>query len=182
MANAASETQTEVGHEAGAQPGFPPFDPATFPSQLVWLAIIFGALYYYMSKKILPRVGKVISDRHAAIARDLDEATKQQQKADEAHAAHEKSLAEARARAQALAQAKRDQLAAEAEAKRKTVVAELGAKLAAAEAEIAAIRAQAMANVADIAAETTSAIVERLIGRSVEPATIASAVAAAKTN
>ncbi|MGO9743181.1 MAG: F0F1 ATP synthase subunit B [Roseiarcus sp.] len=182
MANPASQTQTEVGHEAGGQPAFPPFDPTTFPSQLFWLAITFGALYYYMSKKILPQVGKVIEARRAMIAADIDEATKLQQKADEAAAGHAKALADARAKAQALAQATRDQLATEADAKRKTLEGELAAKLAAAEAQIAATRADAMANVSAIAEDTTGAIVERLIGRNVDQAVIASAVAAAKTN
>ena len=44
-------THSEVGHEAGGQSNFPPFDSATFPSQLLWLAITFGALYWFMAKK-----------------------------------------------------------------------------------------------------------------------------------
>src|SRR5271167_2296913 len=140
-------TQGEVGQDFG-HANFPPFDPSTFPSQLLWLAISFGTLYYYMSKRFLPGVGAVIEARRARIAKDLDEATAMQQQADAAAAAHEKSLAEARAKAQGLAQASRDQLAADADAKRKALESELAAKLAAAEAQIAATRTQAMSNVA----------------------------------
>jgi F-type H+-transporting ATPase subunit b len=172
-------TQAEVGHDSG-HANFPPFDPSTFPSQLLWLAISFGTLYYYMSKRFLPGVGAVIEARKARIAKDLDEATAMQQKADAAAAAHEKALADARAKAQSLAQATRDKLAAEADAKRKALEAELSAKLAAAEAQIAATRDRAMSNVADIAKDATAAIVERLIGRSADPGVVASAVEAAK--
>ncbi len=174
-------TQAEVGHEAG-HANFPPFDTSTFPSQLLWFAISFGALYYYMSKRFLPQVGAVIEARKARIAKDLDEATAMQQKADAAAAAHEKALADARAKAQALAQATRDQLAAEADARRKALEDELSAKLAAAEAQIATTRAQAMSSVADIARDATAAIVERLIGRAPDPGAVASAVEAAKAN
>ena len=59
-------TQAEVGHESG-HANFPPFDPSTFPSQLLWLAISFGTLYYYMSKRFLPGVGAVIEARKARI-------------------------------------------------------------------------------------------------------------------
>ena len=105
MANAAdSATQAEVGHEAG-HANFPPFDASTFPSQLVWFALIFGAMYYYLSKRFLPAVGGVIHARRDRIAKDIDEATAMQRQADAAVAAHEKSLAEARAKAQATAQA-----------------------------------------------------------------------------
>ena len=133
MTEPTKATQTEVGHEAGGgHANFPPFDASTFPSQLLWLAITFGALYYVMSKIALPRVGAVISDRKARIAKDLDDAAAMQQQAEAAAAAHEKTLADARAKAQGhLGAGKRaTKLAAEAEAKRKTLEAELAGKLA----------------------------------------------------
>lgn len=175
-------TQTEVGHEAGGHTAFPPFESGTFPSQLLWLAITFGALYYFMSKMALPKVGAAIRERKARIAKDLDDATAMQQKADAAAAAHQKSLAEARAKAQSLAQAARDQLAAESEAKRKALDEQLAAQFAAAESQIAATRAQAMSNVGAIAKDATAAIVERLIGRPAATEAIAAAVDSVKAN
>ncbi len=174
-------TQTAVGAEGGGHSNFPPFDPSTFPSQLLWLAIAFGALYWFMSKRALPQIGKVIEDRKARIAKDLDDATRMQQKADEAAAAHEKTLADARAKAQSLAQAARDQAAAEAEARRKALEDELAEKLAASERQIAATREQAMGNVSAIARDTAGAIVERLGGKSADQAAIAAAVDSVKS-
>ena len=175
-------TQTEVGHDAGGHSNFPPFDSSTFPSQLVWFAITFGALYYFMSKRLLPRVGAVIAARHARIAEDLDEATRRQQEAEERVARHERPLAEARAKAQGLLQAELERLAAESDAKRKSLEKGFAAKLAEAEAGIAVRRAEAMTSVGAIAEETAGAIIERLLGRRADPAAVASAVAAAKTN
>jgi F-type H+-transporting ATPase subunit b len=169
-------TQTQVGQEGGAHSNFPPFDAGTFPSQLVWFAIAFGFLYWYLSKRGLPQLGAVIEARKARIARDLDEATAMQRKADEAAAAHEKTLAEARAKAQSLAQAARDAAAADAQAKRQALEDELGAKLTDAEREIARMRADAMANVAEVARDAAGAIVERLGGRPADPSSIAAAV------
>ena len=169
-------TQTEVGHEGGGQSNFPPFDASTFPSQLLWLAIAFGFLYWFMAKRALPGIGKVIEDRKARIGRDLDDATAMQQRADAAAAAHEKMLAEARANAQAFAQAARDQAAAETEAKRKALDNELAARIAEAEKQIAATRTQAMTNVAGIACDAAGAIVERLGGRPADPAAVNAAV------
>jgi F-type H+-transporting ATPase subunit b len=173
-------TQTEVGQEGGGHEAFPPFDSSTFPSQIVWFFIAFGLLYWYMSKRALPQIGAVIENRKARIARDLDDATAMQQKADAAAAAHEKKLAEARAKAQATAQAARDQLAAKSEGKRKALEDELAAKLAVAERQIAATRAEAMSNVAQIARDTAGAIVERLGGRPADPKAVAAAVDSTK--
>ena len=172
----AETTQTEVGHQGGGHSSFPPFDASTFPSQIVWFFIAFGLLYWFMSKRALPQIAVVIENRKARIARDLDDATTMQQKADAAAAAHEKTLAEARAKAQSMAQAARDQLAAESDAKRKALEDELAAKLAASERQIEASRAQAMTNVSGIAREAAGAIVERLGGRPADPAAIAAAV------
>ena len=174
-------TQAEVGHDAG-HPSFPPFASDTFPSQLFWLVITFGALYYFMSKKALPKVGALIQERKARIAKDLDEATAMQQKADAAAEAHQKSLAEARAKAQSLAQAARDQLAAESDARRKALEADLATKSAAAERQIAETRAQAMGNVSGIARDAAGAIVERLIGRTASPDAVSAAVDSVKAS
>jgi len=175
------QTTTEVGHQGGHS-NFPPFDASTFPSQLLWFALIFGAMYYYLSRRYLPAVGGVIHARRARIAKDIDEATAMQTEADKAVAAHEKSLADARASALSTAQAARDRVAAETDAKRKALEDELAGKLREAEARIAASRAAAMESVAAIAKEATGPIVERLIGRSPSAGAVAKAVdAAART-
>ena len=182
MAQTTKATQTEVGHEAGGHANFPPFDAATFPSQLLWLAITFGALYYVMSKIALPKVGAVIENRKARIAKDLNDAAAMQQQADAAAKAHEKTLADARVRAQGLAQEARDKLAAESETKRKALEDELSAKLAVAEQQIAAMRTQAMSNVESIARDAAGAIFERILGRPADANAIAAAVASVKSS
>ena len=175
---AAEATTAEVGHEAG-HANFPPFDPSTFPSQLLWFALIFGGMYYYLSRRYLPAVGQLIDSRKARIAKDIDEATALHAQAQAAGAEQDKAIAEARAAGQATAQAARDKVAAETDARRKALEADLNAKLAEAEARIAANRAAAMANVAGIAQDATGAIVERLIGKAPSAASVQKAVAAA---
>jgi F-type H+-transporting ATPase subunit b len=181
MTQPTKATQTEVGHEGGsAHAAFPPFEVATFPSQLLWLAITFGGLYYVMSKIALPKVGAVIENRKARIAKDLNDAAAMQQQADAAAAAHEKTLADARAKALGVAQEAREKLAAEADLKRKALEEELSAKLAAAESQIAVTRAQAMTNVESIARDAAGAIFERILGRPADASAIAAAVASVK--
>jgi len=139
--------------------GFPPFQKDTFASQLLWLAIFFVALYLIAWKLALPRVGSIIADRRKRISGDLDEAARLKDTADAAIASYEKALADARARAQAIAAETRDKINAEADARRKAVEAGLHAKLAAAEQTIAATRTAAMANVQGIARQAAVAIV-----------------------
>jgi F-type H+-transporting ATPase subunit b len=156
---------------------FPPFDAHSFASQLTWLVIAFVLLYVLMAKWALPRVGSVIESRQKRIEDDITEADKLKAQSDEAVAAYEKALADARANAQAIANATRDKQAAAAEARRKTLEGELNVKLAEAEKTIAATKQAAMSNVRGIAEDAARAIVERLIGQAPGDQTVADAVA-----
>ncbi len=144
--------------------GFPPFDAHTFPSQLIWLAIAFGALYLLMSRVALPRIATILEERHDRVADDLEEAAKLKAESEAAAQAYEQALGSARNKAHGIATETRDKLAAESDAGRKSLEAELAAKLAAAEAQIASTKNAAMANVRGIAVDTASAIVDTLIG------------------
>ncbi len=158
------KTGTEIPGGSTAGPGFPPFKTETFASQLLWLAIFFGLLYWLVSKIFAPRLTEVIEGRASRIASDLDDAAAAKAKAEEAGAAYEKALAEAKDKAHGIAQARRDEVNAGVETRRKALESDLSARLAAAEAQIEATKTKAMGNVEAIAADAASAIVERLGG------------------
>ena len=157
----ATNAHTEV---PGGKPQFPPFNKETFASQLVWFVIAFVALYVIIARFAIPQIGGILAARAGRIEGDLAEANRLKAQSDEALRAYEKALADARGRAQALANETRERLNAQAEENRKKLEGELNAKLAAAEKTIAATKTAAMANVRGIAVETAAAIVERLIG------------------
>ena len=158
---------------------FPPFERETFPSQIFWLAICFVALYLITARLVQPRVGGIIENRKSRIAGDLAEAERFKREADAAMAAYEKALAEARARAHAIATETRDKLHAEAERNRRILEDQLNAQLAQAEKAIAATKTAAMANVREIAVGAAVAIVARLTGVTPPDTAAAAAVDAA---
>lgn len=160
----AEGTTTAVAHEGGHEGGFPPFNSQHFPSQLLWLAITFGLLYWLVSTRIAPRIGSILEVRRDRIDADLAEAERARADTDAAAAAYEQSLAEARSKAGAIAAETRAAVAKDVEARRHAAEADASARLAAAEADIAAIKAKAMAEVDTIAVDTTEAIVAALIG------------------
>ena len=171
----ATSAHTEV--PGGGRGPFPPFQKETFASQLLWFAIAFIALYLIIARLVIPRIGGILEARSKAIADDLAEAARLKDQSDAALAAYEKSLNDARARAQALANETRQKLNAEAEQARKRLEKELDEKLAAAEEIIAATKKAAMANVEAIAVDTAVAIIHRLIGTTPARQAVESAVA-----
>jgi F-type H+-transporting ATPase subunit b len=182
MAEPAHHTSVEHIPKSEEKGAFPPFQSQTFASQLIWLVIAFVLLYALMAKWALPRVGAIIETRQKRIADDIADAGKLKTQSDEAVVAYEKALADARARAQAIANETRDKQTAAADARRKTLEGELNAKLAEAEKTIATTKTAAMANVRGIAEDAARAIVERLIGEAPSDKDVTAAVAGVLKN
>jgi F-type H+-transporting ATPase subunit b len=178
----AETTHATTEHPAGGSEkhgAFPPFERENFASQIIWLALAFGLLYYLMSKLALPRVESILEARRGRIASDLDTAQRMRTESEAAAAAYEASLAKAREEAHEIATETRETVGHETEATRKELEAELAVKLAAAEDQIAATKAAALGNVRAIAVEAAAAILERLLGRAPDKTALNEAVDAA---
>jgi F-type H+-transporting ATPase subunit b len=158
----------------------PQLNPMDWAPQLIWLALTFGILYLLMKHVALPKIGGVIDMRQAHIRSDLEAADKLRRETQEAIAAYEQALAEAKNKAHAIAQENRAKLNAEVAAEREKLEKELGAKQAQAEASIDAAKTSALKEVNTVAADTATAIVQRLIGVAPSKPEAASAVEAAR--
>ncbi len=142
----------------------PQFDPSVWSPQIIWLIVSFVALYYIMSRFVLPRLNEILEEREFRISDSLRRAENLKQEAEQAVAAYEQTMADARAKAQAQVHSsheRAERLAAERHA-------ELGDRLAdeiaAAEARIGAARTEAVAGVREMAAEVAGLAVEKLVG------------------
>src|SRR5437868_12051097 len=111
--NQKTTTSTEHVPAGEHKGGFPPFQKETFASQIFWLVITFVALYLLISRIAVPRIGGIIEAREKRIAGDLAEAQQLKADSEAALAAYEKSLADARNRAQTMGNEIRDKLHAE---------------------------------------------------------------------
>jgi F-type H+-transporting ATPase subunit b len=154
----------------------PQLNPLDWGPQLLWLLITFGILYLLMLYVALPRIGSVIEARAARIANDLATADKLRRETEEAIAAYEQALAEAKQKAHAIVEEGRVKLKAETAEERARLESELAARTAEAEARIAAAKSAAMKDVNAVAADVAADIVRRLIGAAPGKAEIEKAV------
>jgi F-type H+-transporting ATPase subunit b len=154
----------------------PQLDFATYPQQLVWLAITFIVLYLLMSKLGLPRVNGVIEARRKRIDDDLARANELKDEAEAAMVAYQRALAEARAQAQATVRERADRFAAEAAERQRQVASSLAQQTREAEQQIAAAKERAFADIRNVAVETARSITEKLTGVAAGEATLAPAV------
>ncbi len=148
-------------------------------AQVVWLAIIFFALYLLLSKWALPQVASVLELRANAIAGDLDAARKAKAEADAAAAEQAKATREAHAGAQAEINAALAAAKAATDSESAALNARLDAQIADAERRIAAARVAAMGALEQVATETARDVVARLTGTAIDGLVVNRAVAAA---
>ncbi len=154
----------------------PQLDFSTFLPQLFWLAVTFLVLYVLMKVVALPQVGRAIEARRRQLDDDLAQAGQMKAEAEAVLTAYEKSLAEARAQAQAVLRETGERLAAEAAERQRRLAAELAEQIAAAEGQIAAAKEQAIGEVRGVAVEVARAVAEKLTGSAGDPARTAAAV------
>lgn len=155
----------------------PQFDPSSFASQLFWLVVTFVLLYIVVSRFAIPRIGEVLDQRQKMVDDDLDRAQQLKAETEEAIAAYEKALGEARAQAHEHLKQAQDEAAKKAEARNAEVNAKLADQIKQGEARIAQARDEAMTQVKEIAAGSAVAISQRLAGLSVDEASVDAAVA-----
>lgn len=158
----------------------PQLNPIDWAPQVIWLLITFGMLYLLMVWVAIPRISTVIDKRAARIAGDLEAAEKNKRETEEAIAAYEQALAEAKQKAHAIVEEGRAKLKAETDAERAKLDKQLADKAAEAAARIEKARDSAMKDVNTVAAEAAADIVKQLIGVAPAKADLEKAVTAAR--
>lgn len=153
---------------------------APIVTQVVWLIISFGLLYYLLVRKALPRVSEILEARQDRIAADLDRAADMRREAEQALATYEKLIAEARTKAQTQMAELQARMADEAQKRSAELDGELHSKIADAEKRIDAARTEALGQIESVAEEISRAATERLTGVSVSSNDAKTAVNAAQ--
>ncbi|MEM9715851.1 MAG: F0F1 ATP synthase subunit B' [Pseudomonadota bacterium] len=156
--------------------GMPQLDFSTFPNQIFWLVVALVAIYFILNRIALPRIASVLAERQGSIQRDLDQAEEMKRKAQEAEAAYEKALADAKAQAAEIVAETRAEISKEVEDATAKADAEIAAKAAEAEKAIAEIRSSATKSIEDVASGTVSDVISAIIGGKADKKTVTAAV------
>jgi F-type H+-transporting ATPase subunit b len=152
--------------------------PFIFFSQLFWLLLVFGIIFFGIGRGMLPKIQGTVDAREKKIADDLERAQAARAAADETEAAWRARMDAARAEAGRLAQDAKQKSAQETEKKVKAAADKLNLKIEASESKIRESLAAARAEIESVAAEATREMVQRLSGITVDSRDAAAAVKA----
>ncbi|HJU77055.1 MAG TPA: ATPase, partial [Sphingomicrobium sp.] len=152
--------------------------PAIFFSQLFWLAVVFGIIFFVIGRGMLPKVQSTVEAREKRIAEDLERAQAARAAAEQTEEAWRERMDAARAEAAKLAQDAREESARQTEAKVNEAADRINLKVEAAEGKIRDAAEAARAEIESVAAEATRELVVRLTGVKVDKKDAADAVKA----
>lgn len=167
----AAGTAVPAEHGSG---GLPQFDPTSFSSQLVWLALVFAILYFVFSRFSLPKISRVVETRNDKIKLDRDTAERMTLEAQAVMEAYEKGLTQARNDSAKYHAEATEAMKKKTEETMQAFVEKGEKQMVATEKRLAESKDKVMDEMHTIAAEIASAAAEKIVGISTD-------ISAAKT-
>lgn len=166
----------EHAAEGGKSGGLPQMNPATMPTQVFWLVVIFVSLYVILSKVAIPRLEGVIQTRADRIKSDLSGAENLKTQAEKLRNDYESAVARSRAQALGETTAARDAASKETSERQAKAAAQLTEQAKAAEARILEQKRQALGEIKQVAAEVAAEVTSKLLGVTVSTSAAQAAV------
>jgi len=153
-----------------------------FLSQLLWLALVLGFIYFVIARGMVPKIQATVDQRDQRIADDLAAAERAKAEADATEEAYRQKMDESRAEAMKLTSAAKQEGALATEKRLAKADKAIQDKAAKAEAKIRESRQAALANLEGVAAELTQEIATKVAGLSISRDDASKAVKAALSN
>ena len=156
--------------------------PDVILSQLFWLALVLGFIYFVIARGMVPKIQATVDQRDQRIADDLAAAEQAKADADATEEAYRQKMDESRAEAMKRTSAAKQAGALATEKRLAKAEKSIQDKAAKAEARVRESREAALANLESVAAELTQDIVGKVASVSVSKDEAAKAVKAALSN
>jgi F-type H+-transporting ATPase subunit b len=148
----------------------------TFASQIFWVLIFFGFVFFVIGRGMVPTVMATVAQRDTQIASDISAAEAARKAADAEEESWRVQANAQRAEAQALIAKAKAEATKAAETRLVAANVTIDAHMAEADARIAAARDGALGEIEAVAAEAACEIVARVAGITVDAKAAAAAV------
>ena len=156
--------------------GMPQLNPEFWISQIFWLTLTFGILYLVLSKLILPKISTNLESRKSQILENIEAAEKQREDSETKLKAYEEIISKSRVDAKTIFNQSREKALKDINAKREVLDKQIDDEIVKAEQEIKILRESAPDKINKIAIETSSELVQKLIGAEINNSSISAIV------
>ncbi len=162
--------------QAAESGGMPQLDPEFWVSQIFWLVITFGILFLVLSKLILPKISDNLETRKSQILDNLELAEKQRKESETKLKEFDNIILRSKIDAKNLFNDSRKKLLDDINNKRVKLEEEIDKEIKIVETEIKELRKKSPEKINKIAIETSSDLINQLIGSNVNNSSITAIV------
>ena len=156
--------------------GMPQLNPEFWVSQIFWLTLTFGILYVVLSKLILPKISNNLESRKSQILENIEAAEKQRKDSEAKLEEYEEIISKSKIEAKNIFSQSREKVLKDISAKREVLDKQIDEEISKAEQEINNLRESAPDKIKMIAIETSSELIQKLIGAEVNNSSISAIV------
>ena len=156
--------------------GMPQLNPEFWISQIFWLTLTFGILYIVLSKLILPKISDNLESRKSQILENIEAAEKQRQNSEEKLKEYEEIVSKSKMEAKNIFNQAREKVLKDISAKKDVLDKQIDDEIGKAEQEIKELQKGAADKINKIAIETSSELIQKLIGAEVNNSSISAIV------
>ena len=156
--------------------GMPQLNPEFWISQIFWLTLTFGILYLVLSKLILPKISANLESRKSQILENIEAAEKQREDCEKKLKEYEEIISKSKLDAKTIFNQAREKVSKDINVKREVLDKQIDNEILKAEDEIKTLRESAPEKINKIAIETSSELIQKLIGAEVNNSSISAIV------
>ena len=156
--------------------GMPQLNPEFWVSQIFWLTITFGFLYVVLSKLILPKISANLEIRKSQILENIEAADKQREESELRIVEYEKIVQNSKDQAKNYFKKSREKLLKDINLKKNALDKDLSEEIQKAETQIQEFKNRAPEKINKIAIETSSDLLQKLIGAEINNSSISAIV------
>jgi F-type H+-transporting ATPase subunit b len=156
--------------------GMPQLNPEFWVSQIFWLTLTFGILYLVLSKLILPKISNNLESRKSQILENIEAAEKQREDSELKLKEYGEIISKSKLEAKNIFNQAREKALKDIGAKKRVLDKQIDVEISKAEQEIKAMENSAPNKINKIAIDTSSELIQKLIGADVNNSSISAIV------
>jgi F-type H+-transporting ATPase subunit b len=156
--------------------GMPQLNPEFWLSQIFWLTLTFGILYVFLSKIILPKISANLESRKSEIQENIEAAENQRQMSESKLLEYNKILSKSKLEAKNIFKDAREKAMQDINSKKEVLNNQIDDEIKKAEQEIVLLKKTAPEKINKIAIDTSSELVQKLIGADINNSSISAIV------
>ena len=156
--------------------GMPQLNPEFWVSQIFWLILTFGILYLVLSKIVLPKISENLETRKSQVLENLEIAEKQRKESEDKLKEFDNIILKTKIDAKNIFNESRKKLLDDINKKREKLEEEIDKEVKIVEAEIQELKKKSPEKINKIAIETSSDLINQLIGANVNNSSITAIV------